>query len=135
MKTKIKGVLAIVFALFMFSSLATKAQMPCPKIVNPTHCTFRVIVTEYVKNPQTGACDIRCSSNTINVPPGSSIPFPCTCTQPVCNRSIQVVAINGVPVTPPVTVDYFSGPQPLPANTCGATGVKYDTAMTSFVFF
>jgi len=134
MKTKIKGVLAIVFALFMFSSVVTKAQQPCPKVVNQTRCTFKVIFREYTKNPQTGACDVLCSTSSNVVPAGASIPFPCSC--PACKRSMEIVAINGVPIMPTVTIDSSTANvQPLPANPCGATGVKYDPSIPAFIFF
>jgi len=135
MKTKIKGVLAIVFALFMFSSIATKAQQPCPKVINQTNCTFKVIFREYIKNPQTGACNLICSTSSNVIPPGASIPFPCTCPQPVCNRSMEIVDINGMPIMPTVTIDYNLPDQHLPANPCGASGVRYDASIPAFIFF
>jgi len=134
MKTKIKGLLAIVFALFMFSSVATKAQQPCPKITNNTNCTFKAIFREYIKNPQTGLCDLLCSSSSNIIPAGNTILFPCTCPRPVCLRSIEIVDINGMPIMPTVTID-SSGPnvQPLPANPCGASVIKYDPSIPGFV--
>jgi hypothetical protein len=136
MKTKIKGLLAILFALFIFSSVTTKAQQPCPKVANNTHCTFKVIYREYIKNPQTGACDVLCTTSSNIIPAGASIPFPCTCVRPVCKRSIEIVGINGVPIMPTVIID-SSAPntQPLPPNQCGATGVKFDPSSPAFIFF
>jgi len=130
MKTKIKGVLAILFALFMFSSIDSKAQ--CAKINNTTRCSFKVVVTVYQRNQVTGICNVVCNSFSNTVPPGGSIPVNCACSN-VCNISVQVVAINGVSIAP-VTIDYQNGPQPLPGNPCGATVIRFDPSVPAFIF-
>jgi hypothetical protein len=145
MKTKIKGLLAILLGLFMFSSVfssvpnsvETKAPQ-CPKIENRTHCDVKLVVTFYKRDPQTGMCTTNpCSAPiSIVIPPGGSVPATppagcdCSCI------SITVVSIGGMSIVPPVTVNNFgNGFQPLPANPCGATGVMYDATIPAFIIF
>ena len=122
MKTKIKGFLAIVFALFMFSSMTTKAQ--CGKIANQTHYDFKLKVVMYTKT-DTG-CDLVCNSFGAALPPGASIPIPCGNCQKICNIEVYIIAINGVATSPIPMADYYNGYQPLPANRCGAVKFGYN---------
>jgi hypothetical protein len=128
-KSRIKGILAIVFALFMFSSVATKAQ--CSKISNNTRCSYKVIVTIFEKDPQTGFCTVQCGNQQVGVvPPFNGFPIFCgTCA--TCNIQVQIVAINGAPVAP-ITIDWFTGPQPIPAPCAGAM-IKWDPLSPAFI--
>ena len=133
MKTKIKGLLAILIGLFMFSSLASKAAPPCPKIENRTQCVVKLTVSFFKKDADGNCTTFICSTIGITVGPFSSVPVTppagcdCACV------SITVVGLNGMPVAP-TTVDNFGsgGPVPLPANPCGAGKLQYDGSIPAF---
>jgi len=130
-QTKINRLLAIAFALFMFGSVATKAQ--CSKIVNNTNCSFKIEVNLYDKTVE--GCNHVCHTIIAILPANSSFPILCGGCTTVCNIAVSIVTINGVSLFPPVTADYFNGAQALPPNGCGAAGIKYNPAMPVFEIF
>jgi len=130
MKTKINGLIAIVFALFMFSTMTTKAQ--CAKVINNSLCSVDVSGRIYDTDLTTGLCTVGCNSFSGNVPPGGSYVIPCGGCSSFCNIVLNVDAVNGAALIIPVGADFNSGPQPFPPLSCGATTLSYDAAGTFF---
>ena len=91
----------------MFSSIASKAAPPCPKIENRTQCTVKLTINFYKQDAVGNCTPFLCGSLGITIPPGASVPVTppagcsCSCVE------ITVVGLNGMPIAP-VTVNNFA---------------------------
>lgn len=120
---------ALFFILFAFAFTSVKAQVPCPRIINTTHCKIQVKIEIY-KRVQ-NQCLI-CHNYAASVPPGAAIPVNCICG-PVCNVKVTVTHIDGVPVGP-TTADITSLPPGVPI-ALPATPIPCLAGMPVFIEF
>lgn len=121
-KTKLTGLLGLIFFIFAFSPAITKAQ--CPQIGNQLFCAVRVQVDVYSYNAQ-GVCNTTpCSTYQAFIPAGALVPVICGACN-VCNVRVTVTNIGGVNVGG-VAADFSTtspgNPIPLSPAACNPPG-------------
>ena len=130
MKTKFINRIALAAGLFFLSfGQQAKAQVNCPyTIVNFMNCNVDVSWTSYDSN-----CLPCFTSPVITLVPGSAYTIPCAdfCFLPACDLDINVVAVNGVPVTA-CTVNSTVPSVVIPGTPCsGSDNVNWTPNQTN----